>query len=783
MKVVSFEKADSMFDSGLSNSFQGGYENVLVVDGDLSLDGDFLEEIAKKAPSDAEYDLIAIKGDLTVKGRIASYDYTPGIFVSGHTRGETLEGGDCEVYVGNATIDYFVYGYYNDGILEAGSVEVPWVINSNHHLCVSAKEAVWVDNYGDDDDCSFGSSNIGDSFVPGVVSSDDDNEIDVDAFLEHLRSGKPVLRDGAMTAEQAAHADIERAYENKASTLDLRERKLKSFPARICDMTWLQRLDIGKNDLGELPEEIANLAALEELYVDSCKLAKLPAAIGALTNLRILSVAANGVYDFNRKPPLVPIVLPEEVGDLTGLEELDVSSLSAKLEADDDPLPPMTEYQLPESLGRLDRLRKITANETNVRFPASMRGTASLTELSLVGNSWAYLKELPDSVTTFSNLVHLDIRRNFFSEIPSEITGLTKLETLRLSGALARLTKPVPDLSPLSKLRVLHFNGSSSHTGVRKPSHEVLASLFTMTLPALEELSIDRWGKEGEYRMPLDVAVVADVGRFTSLRKLDLSFNGLKTLPESFYTLSLDELDLRYNAIRKDDRKRVMERNPKARIDLRNQRFAKGEEEQQEAVELSKLVTEANEHRSKKRYERAIESYDKALAEIAKGNVVSEYNQLYCHYGKAWVYSQLGYVDKTQPEDVVRDSRVAGVASSRRALELVPTMIWHFTDEGQFHREVLRFCGNFVAWELKEDASGADDPKLEQALELIEGAVACAEGAQHHYLIDTQVRVLLALGREADAFKAAHSVLRRNPDFADLADIKADANYQAWVAR
>ncbi|MCX4969160.1 hypothetical protein OHA98_31280 [Streptomyces sp. NBC_00654] len=195
---LSFAEADTRLVPALSASFEGDYDHVLLFDGDLELEGGFLEAVAGIGNLDG-VDLVVITGDLTVSGPIALYGSLPGLYVGGTTRAETLEGGDCEIYIKSGAFTHLVYGDYNSGILETGTVETPWVINYDHDLRVSAPGALLVDNYGNDDEADFSSENIVESFVAEVVDPEDES-IDVPEFLERLRAGLPVLRPEAGVA-------------------------------------------------------------------------------------------------------------------------------------------------------------------------------------------------------------------------------------------------------------------------------------------------------------------------------------------------------------------------------------------------------------------------------------------------------------------------------------------------------------------------------------------------------------------------------------------------------
>jgi hypothetical protein len=112
-----------------------------------------------------------------------------------------------------------------------------------------------VDNYGDDEDADFAFANgLGEAFVPEVL--DEDGRLDVDEFLNRLRTALPVLLPGAR---------LSRALADRADHLDLTGRKLKALPAEVLRMPWLRTLILDGNQIGELPEEIGTLTGLEHL--------------------------------------------------------------------------------------------------------------------------------------------------------------------------------------------------------------------------------------------------------------------------------------------------------------------------------------------------------------------------------------------------------------------------------------------------------------------------------------------------------------------------------------
>jgi hypothetical protein len=163
----------------------------------------------------------------------------------------------------------------------------------------------------------------------------------------------------------------------------------------------------------------------------------------------------------------------------------------------------------------------------------------------------------------------------------------------------------------------------------------------------------------------------------------------------------------------------------------------------------------------------AIPLYEKAIE--AADPEKDDYELLFAHYAIMKIHAvhdlarAVEYAHKCQAliEPIVR----AGA-------------IMHFTPRGKFYEEVIRFSANAIAWHAYEQ--NADKDKLNEMLELLDGATGYVEGPQHFYLLDTKVRILLKLGQDDKAYRIVRTSLIADRQFAEFDDIAASAEYKAW---
>jgi tetratricopeptide (TPR) repeat protein len=265
--------------------------------------------------------------------------------------------------------------------------------------------------------------------------------------------------------------------------------------------------------------------------------------------------------------------------------------------------------------------------------------------------------------------------------------------------------------------------------------------------------------------------------RMPHLRVLDLSFNQLTTLPESFYRLTdLAEVDLRYTHLDRATIDRLTSTFPRVRLDLRNVASADtttAEVDDPHWRHVHGLVKAAAQQGNT---EQAATDFEQALASCTPGSRYSEYDQLYAYYRLVDVLDHL--IREAGNEQAADALRRRLVHHAQAALDLLPQpgFIWHFTQFGAFQEEVTRRTGNALAWTLMQLG------ELNQARSVADRALTFADGSEFDYIRDTEVRILLAAGRVDEAYRIVDQVLTRDPDFDDFQDLKDEADYQAWRA-
>ncbi|MGY3061504.1 Leucine-rich repeat (LRR) protein [Streptomyces sp. TE3672] len=706
------------------------YEGGLHVTGHLEPEGD----------SDwVPYNTV-VDGDLTVDGDLDWWDDCDGNFfmVTGSLRARNVFLSGCPNVVvrGDLEVTGGICGSYGDGgwLVVCGRTRARIVISVSYFGMTFAEQpqALLVAENGPSNcPVDFTDEELDTVLLPELL--DDDGTADEGKIAEALREGRQVLRAGVRPSHLAALEELDallvRAEE--VTELDLSGRKLRHFPEQLLSFPNLRVLSLeGNAELKTIDPRIGELAALEELHLAGTQLTGLPESIGRLRNLRLLDISDNAFT-----------ALPDSLGDLDRLEVLHAAKLTCAL---------------PDTLARLHTLRELDLSRQHQgRYHCDT------------------LVDFPPIVTRLTGLRTLDLSYVWLASVPDELLNLTELEELNLTGSLsARLTR-LPDLARLPRLRVLRLNGRAPGSNQPPPSRDLLSGIWDIT--TLEHLEIDRWGKktfDGRKARTAFRALPDDAfTHLSNLRHIDLSFNELTTLPESFFGLRrLEFAGLRYTKLDRPTLERLRAMFPRTRLDLRDT-GTKEVVHDPNWQSVHALVRTGAEKQAAQDHAAAVTAFEEAVALCVPGACYSDYDRLYAHYGLVNALGQLAdnAPDADRPEPATKLIRYA-----EQTLSLIPGTIWHFTDEGAFQEEVKRRTGNALAWHLLHSG------EPERALAAVEQALTVADAPEYDFVRDTQVRVLLALGRTDDAYRVADQILTRDPSFGDLTDIAALPEFQSW---
>ncbi|KAJ6298241.1 hypothetical protein OIU76_019394 [Salix suchowensis] len=196
----------------------------------------------------------------------------------------------------------------------------------------------------------------------------------------------------------------------------------------VCHVTNIRVKGFNLN--GVLPEELGDLPELVEIdltrnYINGT----IPPRLGQLPKLKILSLIVNRLTG--------PI--PPEIGNITTLEELVLEDN-------------LLGGSLPPDLGKLTSLRRLVLSSNNFtgKIPETLGNLKSLTQFSIDGSELS--GKIPEFIGNWTNITTLDLQgTSMEGPIPSNISQLTSLESLRISD-LSGSSSTLPNLQAMKKL-------------------------------------------------------------------------------------------------------------------------------------------------------------------------------------------------------------------------------------------------------------------------------------------------------------------------------------------
>lgn len=206
--------------------------------------------------------------------------------------------------------------------------------------------------------------------------------------------------------------------------------------------------------LTTIPEEIGQLTALEKLEIRSNEIKQLPDALFTLTKVIELDVSNNGLE-----------ALSPKIRQLVNLRKLRVGmnklmivpeSIGSLAALEDLDLSSNDIEELPASVGDLLNLRRLDLGENVLsNLPASLEKIPRLATLSLKRNRF---REIPPVVLALKSLQFLYLSENLLTTLDPKVGGLVRLESLTLDKN--QLTTLPPSIGGLTRLRFFRIEGN-----------------------------------------------------------------------------------------------------------------------------------------------------------------------------------------------------------------------------------------------------------------------------------------------------------------------------------
>ena len=302
------------------------------------------------------------------------------------------------------------------------------------------------------------------------------------------------------------------------------------IPNAVKEFTNSISLSIRSKTLEKLPEWLGDLTNLKNLDISyNSNLSTIPEALGNLTNLTNLVISSNDNLS----------TIPEALGNLKNLEFLELNWQPFLWENTLPKLPFLKKISVTGSSNLNDFLELvqhfpnlgslIISRNSNLRtLPESLGNLTNLESLVISYNN--NLQTIPKSLGNLTNLTSLKINNNDnLSNLPEPIENLKKLEFLELNWQPLLWENVLPKLPFLKKISL---TGSTNLEGVPE---------IIKVFPKLSSLIISNNSDL--------ITLPESLGSLTNLTSLEISRNiELRKLPASLGSLeSLESLILSWN--------------------------------------------------------------------------------------------------------------------------------------------------------------------------------------------------------------------------------------------
>eukprot|EP01080_Neovahlkampfia_damariscottae_P010367 gene10367-2896_t len=283
--------------------------------------------------------------------------------------------------------------------------------------------------------------------------------------------------------------------------LDLSSNYMTQFPTRLTRFTKLKNLQLNNNELKTISNSISNLKLIEDLGISKCSLNEFPISILELKNLKKLNLVSN--ENLKSIPNLIST-------KLLNLEQIDVS--------------------------RSDLL------EINSLF--------KIKSLIILNSTLNKIVEIPDDLSSMSNLTHLDLSKNQIKEIPDSFQNLKNLKYLNMSNnQIKKISQKFENLENLIELKLFNNEIDTIETIKKFKNLEILEVGFNKIknidfISNLKNLKILKVENNEIKEIP------KDFNEISNLELLDFQKNILEQVPDSLFEIkSLKYLNFDHNLI------------------------------------------------------------------------------------------------------------------------------------------------------------------------------------------------------------------------------------------
>lgn len=178
---------------------------------------------------------------------------------------------------------------------------------------------------------------------------------------------------------------------------------LTDFPTEIFLFPNLEELDISRNSLTVLPARLTELKHLKELHVNKNKLSSLGSEITS-SKLEVIQIQNNPLESISK-----------EIGKMASLREITIGEIAKNC-------------VIPLELWSLTNLTKIKiTNAYLTEIPAAISGLKQLNELCLANNS---ISEVPEGLYSLTKITYINLGYNKINSLSPSIKALENLDYL-----------------------------------------------------------------------------------------------------------------------------------------------------------------------------------------------------------------------------------------------------------------------------------------------------------------------------------------------------------------